>query len=128
MSLRSFPQSLSSSETSESTVKLQQTVERFQAPAVTLCSLLSHLFSSLTRRKSFSAHTSLPGVSRQPVTQRQPPLHADLDGRGHHDASSFVVFSVDPLVAAGGGRRAVSGHGGVVGVHHDASLRHHTTR
>ncbi len=71
---------------------------------------------------------SLSRVSRQSLTQRQPPLHADLDGCGHEDASSFVVFSVDPLIAAGGGRRAVGGHGGEVGVHHDAALRHHTSR
>lgn len=67
-------------------------------------------------------------MSRQQVTQRQPPLHADLDGRGHYDASSLIVLSVGSLVAAAGGRRAVGGHGGVLGVHHDASLRQHRTR
>lgn len=67
------------------------------------------------------------GVSRCFVKQHQQPLHADLDGCGHQDASSLVL-SVDPLVAAGGGRRAVGGHGGVVGVHHDASFRHHAGR
>lgn len=115
--LRPFPQK-SSSEMSKSL---------FPDAIARRASLRSHVFSSFSSEKSSSAHSSFTGVSRQQVPQRRPlpSLHADLDGRGHHDAASLVVLPVDPLVTAAGGRRAVGGPGGVVGVHDDASLCRH---
>lgn len=114
--LRPFPQSSPSSEMSKSL---------FPDAIARRASLRSHVFSSVSSEKSSSAHGGFTGISRQQVPQRRcplPSLHADLDGRGHHDAASLVVLPVDPLVTAAGGRRAVGGHGGVVGVHDDASL------